>query len=159
MIQLFLLNLFLATVYVVLTDDLSAMNIVIGFLTGTLVTTLYARATGRPSYLGKIGRLLRFLGFFLRILTKANLHVAWEIITPGFRMTPRIIRYPVNDLTPVQVTTLANAITLTPGTLTVDVDEPGHYLDIHCMYAADPETAIADIDLLKRRLVREVFES
>jgi len=158
MIQLFLLNLFLATVYIVLTDDLSGGNISVAFLIGALVTTIYARSTERPSYLGKIGRLFRFLGFFISILIKANFQVAWEIITPGFTMTPRIIRYPVQDLTPVQMTTLANAITLTPGTLTVDVDEPGHYLDIHCMYAADVDAAIANIDELKHRLVREVFE-
>jgi multicomponent Na+:H+ antiporter subunit E len=158
MIQLFLLNLFLAVVYIVLTDNLSAINILTGFLIGALAVTIYARATGRARYIGKIGRLLRFLTFFLYILTKANLQVAWEIITPGFTMTPRIIRYPVGDLSAVQMTTLANAITLTPGTLTVDVDEPGNYLDIHCMYGADRDATVADIDELKRRLVEEVFE-
>jgi len=158
MIQLFLLNLFLATVYIILTDDLSGGNVIIAFLIGAFVTTIYARATERPSYLGKIGRLLRFLCFFGFILIKANLEVAWEIITPGFTMTPRIIRYPVDDLTQVQVTTLANAITLTPGTLTVDVDEPGDYLDIHCMYASNEDAAVAAIDRLKDRLVREVFQ-
>jgi len=158
MIQLFLLNLFLAAVYVVLTDDLSALNLLTGFFIGSLVVTIYARATDRPSYFGKIGRLLRFIGYFLRILTKANLQVAWEIITPGFSMSPRIIRYPVHELTAVQTTTLANAITLTPGTLTVDVDEPGGYLHIHCMYAADRAAAVSQIDDLKDRLVREVFK-
>lgn len=158
MIQLFLLNLFLATVYVVLTDDLSALNLLTGFFIGALVVTIYARATDRPSYFGKIGRLLRFSGYFVRILTKANVQVAWEIITPGYTMSPRIIRYPVRDLSAVQITTLANAITLTPGTLTVDVDEPGEYLHIHCMYAADRDDAVAAIDELRDRLVREVFE-
>ena len=158
MIQLFLLNLFLATVYVILTDDLSALNLITGFAIGALVVTIYARATGRPSYLGKIGRLLRFSWYFLRILTKANLQVAWEIITPDFTMSPRIIRYPVQELSAVQTTTLANAITLTPGTLTVDVDEPGDYLHIHCMYAADRDDAVRAIDELKDRLVQEVFE-
>jgi multicomponent Na+:H+ antiporter subunit E len=158
MIQLFLMNLFLAAVYVVLTDDLSALNLLAGFVIGALVVTVYARVTHRPSYLGKIGRLLKFTGYFLRILTKANLQVAWEIITPGFTMSPRIIQYPVADLSPVQITTLANAITLTPGTLTVDVDEAGQYLHIHCMYAADRDAAVAEIDELKSRLVWEVFE-
>ena len=83
--------------------------------------------------------------------------MAWEIVTPGLRMTPRIIRYDVADLTPVEVTTLANAITLTPGTLTMDVDERGDTLYIHCMYADDRDAAVAELDDLRRRLMEGVF--
>ena len=136
MTRMFLLNLFLALVYVALVGDPNEMNFLIGFLLGALVVTLYCRAVGMSSYPKKFFRLLRFAWYFMRILVKANLEVAWEIITPGFHMTPRIIRYDVSDLTEVQLTTLANAISLTPGTLSMDVSDDGHYLYIHAMYVS-----------------------
>ena len=157
MSRLFLLNLFLAMVYVALTDDITFMNFALGFVLGIIVLSLYSRSIGAESYGGMYIRLTRFALYFLRILVVANLQVAWEIITPKFHMTPRIIRYPVKGMTPVQLTTLANAITLTPGTLTADVDDAGEYLYIHCMYARDRDATMRELDELKDRLMREVF--
>ena len=157
MTRMLLLNLFLALVYVALTGEMTEVNFLIGFGLGFLVVTLYCRAVGIASYPRKYFQLFSFLVYFLRILIVANLEVAWEIITPGWNMSPRIIRYPVHELTPVQITTLANAISLTPGTLTTDVDEDGEYLYVHCMYGADREQTIRSLDELKDRLVEEVF--
>lgn len=157
MTKMLLLNLFLAMVYVALTGDISGLNFLIGFGLGFVVVTLFCRATGTPSYPRKYLRLMSFALYFMRILLMANLQVAWEIITPGFSMKPRIIRYPVHELTPVQITTLANAISLTPGTLTADVDEGGSFLYIHSMYGADREGTVRDLDELKNRLMAEVF--
>ena len=93
----------------------------------------------------------------MTILVKANLEVAWEIITPGFGMEPRILRYSVAGLSDVEVTTLANAITLTPGTLSADLSEDGETLFIHAMYARDRDQALAAVDQLRHWLLREVF--
>ena len=155
--QMFLLNLLLAAIYLALTDEVSFLNVVIGFAIGAAAVQIYVRTTSRPSYFGKGVRLVRFVGYFLYILAKANLQVAKEILTPGLQMTPRIIRYPVHGLTPVQITTLASAITLTPGTLSADIDDAGEYLYIHAMYAQDREQAVAELDDLKHRLMDAVF--
>ena len=157
MLRNLLLNLFLMGVFLALTDEVTFFNAVIGFVIAMGVTELYLRSAGKPSYVAAVWRLVLFVLYFVRILVKANLGVAWEIVTPGLHMTPRIIRYDVADLTPVEVTTLANAITLTPGTLTADVDERGDTLYIHCMYAADRDEAVAELDDLRRRLLEGVF--
>ena len=157
MIRIFLLNLFLAVVYMALTDDVSAANFVLGFSLGWLLLAFYTRATGHPSYTSKIFRLARFGIYFCYILIKANLAVAWEVITPGLSMSPRIVRYSVEGLTDVQITTLANAITLTPGTLSADIDPDTQLLYIHCMYGKDRDEAVRELDELKDRLLQEVF--
>lgn len=157
MTRLFLLNLFLALVYAALTDHLTAPNFALGFVLGLIVLSLASRAMGAPGYGHMYIRLARFAMYFLRILIIANVQVAWEIITPKFHMSPRIIRYSVAGLTPVQITTLASAITLTPGTLSADIDEAGEYLYIHSMYARNREDTVRDLDELKDRLMREVF--
>lgn len=157
MIRMFLLNLFLAVIYAAVRADASVMSFLVGFGVGYVVLTLYGLATGTSNYGFKCVRLVRFGAYFLFILTKANLQIAWEIITPGFRQTPRIIRYPVAHLNNVEVTTLASCITLTPGTLVVDISDDNNWLYVHCMYAKDRQKAIADLDELANTLMREVF--
>lgn len=170
LLQLFLFNLFLAGLYVVLTGTPTFFNALVGFVIGFIVIRVYSLASGERSYSIRILRMIRFVVYFVYILIKANLEVAWEIITPGYTMTPRIIRYDVRGLTDVQVTFLANAITLTPGTLTADVSEAtgydpatgevthrSEYIYIHCMYAGDRPQAVAAIDELRDHLLRDVF--
>ena len=157
MIWLFFLNIFLAVIYVALTGYVNEWNFLLGFVLGFLIIALYSRALLGRSYAGKFLRLFSFAGFFIRILIRANLQVAWEVLTPRHKMTPRIVRYPVPELTDVQITTLANAISLTPGTLTCDVDNDQRVLYIHAMYARDRDEVIRSLDELKHRLMTEVF--
>lgn len=171
-----LLNCAFTLLWLLLWQSSSFLNGVLGFVISALIITLASRVIGsvqppeqttpttvqRPGvpvvgYALRLVNVLRFLVFFLYILVKANLDVAWEIITPGFRMKPRMLRYPVAGLTRAQVTTLANAITLTPGTLSADIDEAGENLYIHAMYAERRGDAIADLDALRHRLLWLVF--
>lgn len=158
MINKFLLNLFLMVVYVALSGEVTFLSGLAGFIIGLLIVTMIGQATGRGGYLRRVWGAFRFGVYFIYILTKANLGVAKEILTPGFSMSPRIIRYPVKGLSEVEVTTLANAITLTPGTLSADITEDGQMLYIHCMYAESREAAVAELDELKVWLLREVFD-
>ena len=157
MIWLFFLNIFLAVIYVALTGHVDEWNFLLGFLLGFLIIALYSRALLGRSYAGKFLRTVSFCLFFMRILIRANLQVAWEVLTPRHKMTPRIVRYPVAELNDVQITALGNAISLTPGTLTCDIDNDERVLYIHAMYARDRDAVIRDLDELKRRLMREVF--
>ncbi len=171
-----LLNCAFTLLWLLLWQSSSFLNGVLGFVISALIITLASRVIGsvqtadtsaaaspsRPSvpvvgYALRLVNVLRFGVYFLYILIKANLDVAWEIITPGFHMKPRMIRYPVAGLTRAQVTTLANAITLTPGTLSADIDESGQNLYIHAMYAEGRDDAIAELDGLRRRLLWLVF--
>ena len=158
MINKFLLNLFLAVAYVALTGSIDFLGVMTGFLIGLLIISMIGMADEKGGYIHRVWGLLKFFFYFIYILIKANLQVAREIITPGFTMTPRIIRYPVDGLTPVELTTLANAITLTPGTLSADINEEGTLLYIHCMYAEDRAAAVAELDELRNWLLREVFD-
>jgi len=154
---LFLLHLVLTALWLVLTESYTGPNFLFGFFIAYVVVVLFAHATGDRHYTSMAFRLVRFAGYFVFILIKANLQVAREVITPGHGMTPRVIAYDVRDLTDVQTVTLSNAITLTPGTLTADVSDDGATLYVHCMYAQDRAGAVAEIDRLKRNLIEGVF--
>lgn len=72
---------------------------------------------------------LYILGPFFLEVTKANLDVAYRVITGKIR--PGIIRVSSDLKTDFGIFMLANSITLTPGTITVDIDEASHDLYIH----------------------------
>jgi len=151
------LNLGLGLAWCLLSGAVTPWNLLAGLVIGALVITAYGQVAGDRPYLGRMVNLVRFAGYFTRILIKSNIAIARELITPGWTQTPRIIRYPVGDLTDVQRTVLANSITLTPGTLTVDVSPDGAFLYLHCMYAADRASLVADLDELRDRLRKWVF--
>jgi len=152
-----LFNLFLALVWCLLTGSASAWNFVAGLLVGAFVVGAFTTVTGRGNYLRRLFGLVRFALYFLSILVRANVQIATEAVSTRPRQKPRILRYPVGDLSAAQTTILANAITLTPGTLVVDVSPDGGWLYIHCMFAEDEGEALRAIDELAARLRSEVF--
>lgn len=155
----FLFNLFLALTWSLLTGSASPWNFVAGFLVGAVVVSAYCNVTGQGHYIRRSFEAVGFLLYFFVILVKANVQIAKECITPGFHAEPRVLRYPVSHLSAVERTTLANAITLTPGTLVMDISPDGNWLYIHCMYAASPAEALKEIDELAAKLHRGIFAS
>lgn len=155
----FMFNIALTLLWMMLNRDTTLLNGILGFALGAIVVEMGLRASGTGRYISRLWAVVRFACYFLYILVKANLDVAWEIITPGYTMTPRMIRYDVKGLTPVQITVLANAITLTPGTLSADINDAGDTLYIHAMYAEKKSDATKDLDELRDKLLKLVFHT
>lgn len=158
---LFLLNVLLAVVWVLLLGASDLYTFAAGFLIGYVLIGLFSRNDARGGahggYATKGRGLLSFAGYFAYILVKANWQVAREVLRADPQRRAMIIRYDVADLDDVQTTTLANAITLTPGTLVIDISPDGHWLYIHCLFAPDRAAATAELDDLRDRMMREVF--
>lgn len=153
----YLTNVFLAVLWMLLWGAFDIYYLVAGFVLGYMLLGLVSRTVRGKGYGTKGWKLISFGTYFVRILIKANLQVAWEIITPGYGMTPRLIRYDVQGLTPLQVTSLANTITLTPGTLSVDISDDEQCLYVHCMYANNRHATVRELDELRDRLMKELF--
>jgi multicomponent Na+:H+ antiporter subunit E len=150
-------HLALAIVWCLLAGSFSGWNLLGGLLVGLFVISMYARATGGPGYAGRLLSFARFGLWFFGVLVRSNLEIAREIVTPGWSQSPRIIRYDVEGLTEEETTVLSSSMTLTPGTLAVDVSPDGKFLYLHCMYARDREQQVREIDALRERLERWVF--
>lgn len=75
--------------------------------------------------LAGIGRFLRFLGVLIYEIILANLQVAKIVLDPKMPIQPSFFHYPMKLKKPMHQVLYANAITLTPGTLTVDVIADG----------------------------------
>ncbi|MEO8758092.1 MAG: Na+/H+ antiporter subunit E [Devosia sp.] len=88
---------------------------------------------------------LALIGLFLRELIVSALKVAWLVVQRKPRLRPGIIAYPLTVTTDAQITLLANMITLTPGTLSIDVSADRRTLFIHAIDVADREKLIGEI--------------
>ncbi len=108
-----------------------------------------------PARMGRIAaNLAAFSWDFIVDLTMANLVIAWEVWTPRDRYRPRLVEVKVDDLSDFETAMLASRITLTPGTLSIDVTEDRQTLIVHAMYPGeDTEASLRrPIDLLRKGL-------
>jgi multicomponent Na+:H+ antiporter subunit E len=97
----------------------------------------------------RLWRIVLFAGFFLWELLLANLRVAYDVLTPPLHMRPGIVAIPLDVETDAEITLLANLITLTPGTLSLDISGDRKVLYIHAMYIDD-----GDIEGVRRHIKR-----
>ena len=98
-----------------------------------------------------------FSGFYLGEILKANLMIALDILTPRNRMTPRFVTVRLGPLTQRQLLILTNVITMTPGTLCLDVSPDGRDLLIHSLYAQNDDDVIRSVKDDYERRIRDVF--
>jgi multicomponent Na+:H+ antiporter subunit E len=145
-------NILLALVWIGMTGEFTPVNFVVGFGLGMLILFFARRVIGTPYYLAKMVQVLELFVFVLWELILANLRVAYDVLTPGYRMRPGVVAIPLDARTDVEITLLANLITLTPGTLSLDVSSDRRALYIHIMYIDNDD--LAEV----RRKIKTGFE-
>jgi multicomponent Na+:H+ antiporter subunit D len=96
-------------------------------------------------FLRRLPHIVVFLVTFAVDIVIANLRVAFEVVTPGYAMRVAIVRVPTHTRTPFEVTVLANVITMTPGTLSLEVDTDNYDLYVHGLYVDSLEGFRAQI--------------
>ncbi len=138
--NIFLVNIILAVAWVVITVNYSLLNVVFGFVLGT--ASLYvvrSQFEGTESYFRRAGRIMRFVLVFLYELLMSGVKVAIAVCQPASSWKPGIIAIPLSTRDPIEIMILANAVTLTPGTLSVDVSADQSILYVHAIDASDPD--------------------
>ena len=104
--------------------------------------------------------LLHYIPVFLWEVLKANLDVAYRVLHPGLPITPGIVKVTTALRSEMAMTFLANSITLTPGTMSVDIDADQGVLYVHWIdvRSRDRETATRMIVERFEKILRKVFE-
>jgi len=90
-------------------------------------------------------RLFNFTVFYVWEIILSNFKVAYDIVTPDYFMKPGVVAMPLTVTTDFQIFLVANLITMTPGTLSIDVSSDRKTLYVHAMY-------ITDEDAIKKEL-------
>ncbi|MEQ6916941.1 Na+/H+ antiporter subunit E [Halomonas aquatica] len=150
-------NLLLGVAWVVLTGDFSGLNLLAGLIFGYLVLALIQpQVPSLAGYAQRLPRLIRFVGFFLKELVMANLKVSYDIVTPPWYMKPGVIAMPLKASSEFEIALVANLISLTPGTLSLDVSDDRRVLYIHAMFLDDEQELRRSLAVLERRAL-ELF--
>lgn len=151
----FLLNILLAVAWVLLTGKVEAGNFIEGLIIGYIILWVSKSALGGTKYFKKIPGAVGFFFYFVKELIIANLKVAYDIITPKDHMTPGIVAIPLDAKTDMEITLLANLITLTPGSLSLDISNDKKILYVHSLFIDDPDKFRMEI---KNGLERKLLE-
>ncbi|WGI24187.1 Na+/H+ antiporter subunit E [Halomonas alkaliantarctica] len=150
-------NLLLGLAWVLLSGDFSGLNLLIGLIFGYITLILIEpQLDSLKGYPARIPRFIGFIGFFLKELVQANLRVAFDIVTPPWHMTPGVIAMPLSARTEMEITMVANLISLTPGTLSLDVSDDRKVLYIHAMFLDNEEELRRNLKEMERRAL-ELF--
>lgn len=107
----------------------------IGLAVGFPIAFVFRRMYAEQASLSRIARAtpyaLLYVGVFLKELMTANVDVAYRTLSPRAPIEPDVVVVPLRVRTDAAITTIANSITLTPGTLTMDYDEEINALYVH----------------------------
>jgi multicomponent Na+:H+ antiporter subunit E len=179
-VSTFLFNILLAVTWGMATGQFTVPNLALGFALGYLILRFSQRVLGPSPYFAKVSQVVRFVLRYFWDLLLANLRVAYDVLVPGAfaskggirvastaprradslraplapasYVCPGVVAIPLDARTDAEITLLANLITLTPGSVTLDLSEDRRVLYVHAMYIDD-----GDIEAY-RRSIKEGLE-
>lgn len=144
----FLLNLFIAFLWMLLLDEdqFRATTFIAGFIVGIFIVFFMHRFFGTQFYLRKLFAIIKLILIFIRELIMSSMSVITQILSPTLKIRPGIFRYDTILESDVEVTMLSLLLTLTPGSVVMEVTEDGQGLYIHAM----------DLDTSKEALISQL---
>ncbi len=136
----FVANLFLAAAWVLFFNSFTWLAVLSGLAVGFgILWLLQPLAEGNSSYFRRVWYWAKLIVLFLYELLVSSLEVLRDIFTPTHLSNPAIIDMPLDVKTDAGILLVTNLISLTPGTLSIDVSEDRKTLTLHVMFADDPD--------------------
>ena len=148
--------------WLLLTFNLTTPNIIVGIIAALVTSILFGRY-----FVTSISKLLQpqryfwfivYLIIFIWECLKANIEVAYRVLHPAMPIKPGIVKIKIDLKTDIAKTTLANSITMTPGTITVDIIDD--YIYVHWIYIStdDPEEYSQKVSGRFEKYIKKIFE-
>ena len=157
--SLLLLNILLAIAWAALTGSFQPPDLLFGYLLGYLVLWIITRLGTPNRYFRQIPLFLGLLGHFLLDLLRANIRMAGIILSKKMKLRPAVIAVPLILKSEPAIILLANLMTLTPGTLSLDISTDRRMLYLHTVYLDNPETFKQELIEGYERRLKELFEA
>lgn len=153
--NLFVMTLVLALIWGAVRADFSPANLIFGFVIGIASLWVIRHRFDNRAF-NRVGLVIRLIGLFCAELILSSLRVARDTLSPRMDFRPAIVAVPLSVKTDLEIMVLANLISLTPGTLSVDVSQCRSTLYIHAMDVDDPDDLRQEI---KNGFERQVMEA
>ncbi len=145
-----LLNVLLALTWCAAAGAISTANFILGFIVGYAILSVHPEITRSGTYRTKIFYAIAFAVYFFKEIVVGALDVAGAILWPFRKLRPGIVAIPLDTRTATENTLLANAVTLTPGTMSIDLSPDGKTLYVHVLDMESPDAV--------RRAIKEGLE-
>ena len=126
-------------------SDLSSLNFIVGFTVGFFALRLSQPFGLKTSYFRRFASALKLLVYFAYEMIISVARVVWDVVTPTHLSQPDIVYVPLDVDSDLEITLLANMVSLTPGTLSLDVTPDKKHLIVHAMFAPEHEAVIRGI--------------
>lgn len=136
--NLFVLNFILALAWGSVTGSFTLVNLAFGFVLAFVALWLPRRLWGEVKYFRRTYLILRLIAIFVRELVKSGVTVARIVLRPGREFHSGILAIPLACKSDLEIMVFANLITLTPGTLSIDVSDDRTTLYVHAIHTDDP---------------------
>jgi multicomponent Na+:H+ antiporter subunit E len=146
-----ILGLVLVAVWVALWGTLSLANVLTGILVATAIVVAFP--LDHDGVTVRLVPAVRYLGLFIVDLVQSSVAVARLVVAPLDRVEQGIVAAPIRACSPGIVTLVANSISLTPGTLTVEVQEAPPVLYVHYLGSMEPDQVRRDVLDLQRNAI------
>jgi multicomponent Na+:H+ antiporter subunit E len=146
----------LAIGWAAVTGSFTLLNLLFGALVGAAALFLMRRQIGTPGLLRRMPKILGLAGLFLYELMASAVRVAALVARPDMNrhVKPAIVAFPLRLTRDAHITLLANLITLTPGTLSVDVSDDRRHLFVHAISCGSREDLVRGIaDGFEKRII------
>ncbi|TLX73014.1 hypothetical protein E9993_16250 [Labilibacter sediminis] len=98
--------------------------------------------------------ILSFLVFYLVKMIQANLYIAYDILTPKMHTNPGFVWISIRVNSDLGILLLSNLLSMTPGTLSVDIDQDKKKLLVHYLYKTSEESVVADIEEMQNKIIQ-----
>jgi multicomponent Na+:H+ antiporter subunit E len=150
-------NILLALAWATLTGSFTLVNFTFGLLLGAAALYLASENSFALNNLLRLGKIFSLAALFIYELVLSGWKVARLVTSRDMKLAPGIFSYPLTVDRDFQITLLANLITLTPGTLSVDVSQDRRTLFVHALDCSDVEASRRDIQEGFERKIIEAF--
>ncbi|MEE4199043.1 MAG: Na+/H+ antiporter subunit E [Bacteroidales bacterium] len=158
-ILFFIISLIL---WLLLSFNLTSSNIIVGVIASLITTIIFGKY-----FIKDVSPFLQpqryfwlivYLFIFIWECIKANFDVAYRVLHPAMPIKPGIVKVKLNLKTNIAKTILANSITMTPGTISVDIIDDIIY--VHWIYVSseDPEVYSQKISGRFEKYIKKIFE-
>lgn len=152
-------NLLLAAAWAIFFGAFTWLSVLSGLVIGFgLLWLLQPLHGGNASYFRRVVYWIKLIVLFFWELLVSSAQVLWDIVTPDHRSNPAIIDMPLDVKTDAGILLVTNLISLTPGTLSIDVSPDRKTLQLHVMFADDPDAVIRDLKQGMERWVIDAVE-
>jgi len=154
-----LVSIVLALIWVLITANFSELNLLLGWVIALVALWFIRDHITTTKFFSRFRKIVALILLFFYELALSALRVAMLVINPNMKkhLKPGIIAFPLSAKSDAEITLLANLITLTPGTLSVDVSKDRSKLYVHALSVDDKDELIKSIAKGFEKKIIEVF--